>query len=140
MPFTLAALKAELLTDPNGYGYMATGGDQTAKADAINLPRVAITVARGVVPSYEVVAATAPAEWALLTDQEQARYTMIVNAGVVDTTSANIIASFAAMFPAGSATRANLLALASRTGSRAEQLFGVGVAVSAVDVGKALAS
>jgi hypothetical protein len=43
-----------------------------------------------------------------------------------------------AMFTAGSGTLTRLTALAQRQGSRAEQLFGVGVRVSASDIGAAL--
>ena len=45
-----------------------------------------------------------------------------------------VIANFQVMFPAGSGTRARLIALASRNGSRAEQLFGVGVQITHADV------
>jgi hypothetical protein len=42
------------------------------------------------------------------------------------------------MFPAGSGTRNRLTALATRSGSRAEQLFGRRVSVSHGDVATAL--
>ncbi len=138
MALSLAGLKIELQTDPNAYGYAATGGDEAAKAALLNQVRAQISISRGIVPAREVVEATVAAEWASLSAAEKQRYQTITGAGEVNTEAANIQAAFLAMFAGGTATRTALIALATRSGSRAEQLFGVGVVVSHQDIAAAL--
>lgn len=136
----LTALKTEVQTDPTALGYAAylATGSLSPIVDLLNAPRAGVTVFRGVIPSYEIVNATEPTEWAALSSAEKQRYQTLTGAGQVDVSNANVRAAFSAMFAAGTATRAALVALASRVGSRAEQLFGAGVAVTADDVARAL--
>lgn len=134
------ALKTELQTDPTGLGYgpwVANGADATL-ADLLNEPRAGITVFRGLIDTWELIAATVRSEYdALLPDGKQL-YQTLVSAGTLDVTDASIRALLAGLFPAGSSTRANLIARVSRRGSRAEQLFGSGVRLSHEAVGFAL--
>jgi hypothetical protein len=134
------ALKTELTTDPAGLGYAAhlATGSYSPIVDLLAASRAGYTVFRGVIPAYEVINATVPAEWAALTAGEKQRYQTLTGAGEVDVSNANVRAAFAAMFAAGTATRDALVALASRPGSRAEQALGAGITVSADDVARAL--
>jgi hypothetical protein len=134
----LAALAAELADDPLGLGLVAMSDAQAA--DALNLPRATIAVDRDIAEAYELLDATAPADWASLTAAEKQRYQTITGAGRVNLRNPNVRASFLAMFPPASATRTALAALQTRQGSRAEQLFGVGVGVDHLDVARARAA
>jgi len=135
-----AALKAEVQTDPVGLGYAIhlASGSLSPIVALLTAARAGVTVFRGVIPAYEVINATVTAEWTTLTAAEKQRYQTITGAGQVDTANANVRAAFLAMFAAGTATRTALVALASRPGSRAEELWGAGVVVSAEDVARAL--
>lgn len=135
-----AALKLELEQDPVGVGYAAhlATGSLSPVVELLNAPRAGVTVYRGVIPSYEIINATAPTEWAALSTAERQRYQTLTGAGQVDVGNANVRDAFAAMFGAGTVTRAALVALASRPGSRAEEVLGAGVTVSADDVARAL--
>jgi hypothetical protein len=130
------ALKNEIVNDPLSLGYSTpySAGRDNAVADLLNQVRATILLDREVIPAYEVIEATVPAEWAALSAAEKQRYETITGAGEVDVKGTNTRAAFAAMFSAGTATRSNLSALQQRQGSRAEQLFGTGVAISAQDV------
>ena len=137
MAIDYVALKTELTTDPAGLGYAtlwATGAD-TALADILNTVRQTIDIDRGVIPSYEVINATAPAEWTALSAAEKQRYQTLTGAGQTDSGNANVRAAFNTMFPQGSSTRTSLIGLLTRKGSRAEFLFGQ--AVTSNDVAQA---
>lgn len=154
MAIDYAALKSELQTDPNAYGYAATNGNDVAKADLLNLARAAITIRRSDVPAkdlweaidvgdYTALQANPTATQLSLERRYLAWMTGLPTFGTVrilndDGSNGPVAANLLAMFPAGSTTRARIVALASRNGSRAEQLFGQGVVVTAQDVGKAL--
>lgn len=135
-----AALKAEIVSDPQAFGYAAawTAGEDWKVADLLNQVR-AIQINRGKIDGSEIVAATTPSEFLALSAANQNLYIAITGAsGGVDVSSALTRSAFAAMFANGTATRAALVALANRPGSRAEQLFGQGV--SHFDVAKARAA
>lgn len=55
-----------------------------------------------------------------------------------DGSSTQVQTNLQAIFPAGSGTRTRLVALATRQGSRAEQLFGTGTVLTDEDIGIAL--
>lgn len=142
MPIDYAALASEINVDPAALGYAAPkaahdGVTIAAIMDAVGVG-ASFQVFRGVIPSYEIINSTVPAEWAALSAAEKQRYQTITGAGQVDTTNQNIRDAFLAMFAAGTATRTALIAMAKRQGSRAEVLFGVGVSVSHIDVKQAL--
>lgn len=140
MSINLAALKTELQTDPTSLGYassMASGTDW-ALADLLNAVRQTIDIDRGVIPSYEIINATAVAEWTALSAAEKQRYQTLTGAGQVDSANVNVRASFNQMFAGGTATRTALTALLTRKGSRAEQLFGQQVSTEHVSRARAL--
>ena len=132
MAVDLAALRTELQNDPTALGYAAhvASGSDVDLAALLNAARSGITVFRGLIQSYEIINATDPTEWSALGSAEKQRYQTLTGAGRVDTANANVRAAFLAMFANGTATRAALVALASRTASRAEQLFGADTTIS----------
>lgn len=134
------ALKNELQTDPTTLGYAApiAAGAFTPIVTLLNTVRATILIDRELIESYEIINATVTTEWAALSTAEKQRYQTITGAGRVDSRNANVRAAFQAMFGAGTTTRANLTALLTRQGSRAEQLLGAGVIVTAEDIAKAL--
>jgi hypothetical protein len=127
----LLALKAELQADPLGLGYAAhlASGTDWKLAELLNAVRAGISIDRGVIPSYEIINATVPAEWASLSAANKQLYQTLTGAGQVDSQNANTRAAFLQMFAQGTATRAALAALVTRPGSRAEQLWGESVTV-----------
>ena len=140
MALTLSALKTELTTDPNAYGYAphVASGSTGALAALLNEPRTTINVPRGLVGTWEIIAATDGAEYSALNATAKDIYQTLVSAGTVDVTDAQIQAILKALFPNPSTTRTNLIARLTRIGSHAEQLFGVGVSHS--DCAQALVS
>jgi hypothetical protein len=134
------ALAAELQADPAALGYaplIASGADQ-AIADLLNATRARITLPRALVPSWQLVNAIVPSEYAALAQAARDYLTMLAAAGAVQLGGGPVRDGLAMIFGAGTATRANLMALLDRQGSRTEQLFGDSVTVSALDVARAL--
>ena len=130
MPLDLQALKTEVSTDPLGNGYSAM--DDSQIADSLNAPgRV---VDRDSVTGGEIAASSVRTELAALSNAEQTYVRGLWAAGTMPLT-ANLRSELGGIFPAGSQTRANLVALLRRTGSRAEEL-GIG-RVTASDVANA---
>jgi len=132
------ALKNEFLNDPNGYGYSVyyADGQDWRLAELINQIRDTIFIARGdTVPSYEIFEAIVPTEWDLLSVQEKQRIQLILSMGEISVNGPNTKSAFLLAFGVGTTTRANLIALTTRKGSRAEQLFGH--AVSWDDIARA---
>lgn len=136
MAIDLAALKAELQLP--AYAANIAAGAMGAVSAQLNAVSGTIDIDRGVLEAYEVVNATDSTEWALLLPTEKQRYQTIVGAGKVDSKNANVRAAFLAMFGAGTATRAALIAMLTRKGSRAEQLLGTSVSYD--DITRALRS
>ena len=132
-------LKEEFTTDPQAYGYATywTNGQDWKLADLINQVRDVILVDREIVPAYEIFEAVVPAEWAALSGQEKERIRLVLSMGQVLVKGSNTRKAFQSVFDVGTTTRTNILALFTRKGSRAEQLFGSGISVSWDDVSKA---
>lgn len=138
-PAQLAVLRTELQTDPLGLGYatpIAEGAYQTV-ADLCNNPPAGQT-AHVYLPiaSPSVVAAIAKAEWLALTPDDRAWLSFVVAQPIVDATVVQLRTDLGALFPAGSQSRSNLLALSQRLATRAEAL-GVGT-VTLADIDAAL--
>lgn len=162
MPINYTDLATEINTDPRAYGYAAhvlIGNDQ-AVADLLNLVRTgsnggpAITIRRVDVGSQEICEAIRVPDYTALPANPNASQLSqerrflswmeaLVNAPRVrllndDGSDTPVMANFADMFGAATGTRQRLVALASRNGSRAEELFGRGTVMTAADVAKAL--
>jgi len=134
------ALKTELQTDPQALGYAAPVGvgDDVGTAALLNQVRSGITIFRSRVESWELLACLVKAEWDALAAGDKQLYQVLVSLPFVNTADSRIRALFGALFGSATTTRANLLAMAQRQGSRAEQLFGEGASVSPADVARAL--
>jgi len=112
------ALYTEVMTDPAGLGYSGKTDAQIADlmtAKTRSRPR-------DIIATWEILEATAPADWLALNAAERQRYQTIVSAGQVSVRGANIRSSLVNMFGAGSATRASLVALQAAQVSRSEEL------------------
>ena len=156
MPINHQALQTELQTDPTALGYAASvaSGNDEATAAILNQIRAGITIRRADIEPREIAAAIAVADYTALGGNPTAaqlsterRFLSWLTAIMAvpslrllndDGSNTPVIDNFQAMFAAGTGTRTRLIALASRQGTRAEQLFGVGTVVSAADVAKAL--
>lgn len=156
MPINYTALKTELTTDPRGYGYapLVTAGNDTGLADMLNLVRAAISIKRADVLPSEILQVLSMTDMPALANnpssgqQSQERRDLawlecLTNLDQIrllndDGTDTQIRANLARMFPAGTGTRTRLLALETRAGSRAEELFGAGTAVGHSDIATAL--
>lgn len=153
-------LKTELTTNPNGYtgigGQTLTqlynaGADQ-ACADVLNEIRAAISIKRADVSSADCVSSirvtdyTAlpanPSNGQLSTERRFLSWLECIS-GLVegrirllndDGSDTPAIANFKDMFQVGTGTLTRLLALATRSGSRAEQLFGADTRLTATDI------
>ena len=148
MALDYAALKTEITTDPNAYGYaefIATRTDWKVAA-LLNKTRAAIAVPRADVTPLEILEAIKVTDFVSNANalyaawfQALAAYPSIriLNENATDT---RVMTNLMTILANGSASENRLRALASRPGSRAEQLFGVGVTVADGDIGKALAA
>lgn len=162
----LQALKTELLTDPVGYGYAADGPTTPTPnvqglADKLNLVRdganggPAITVRKDAIASKDIYEAIDIGDYTALPGNPNAsqlsteRRFLAWLTGLAaiptvrllndDGSNTPVITNLQTAFPAGSGTRTRLVALASRNGSRAEQLFGRNAVVTYHEVASALA-
>jgi hypothetical protein len=128
-----AALKVELDTDPLGRGYAGMGDEEAANslnANGRNVDRTEVT-------GGEIAASAVRAELAALTAAEQTYVRTLMSAGTIPLT-ANFKTEMAAIFPPGSETRTNLIALLKRPGSRGEELGFGRVTPSDVAIARAL--
>ena len=145
----LQALKLELETDPSAFGYgpFVTAGNHPELARMVNQSRVTITVRRPDVSVSEVLDVLdvgdfvlAPNTVALAWFQGIAREGHALRLHNPDGTDARAMKNLHALLEVldTSGTRARLQQIASRRGSRAEQLFGPGEVVTAEQVERAL--
>lgn len=134
MAFTTAALKSEFASDPAGVGYasaLAAANDVQLAAliNALTGPGAA-NVFRNDIQPLEVINAILTADFTALTTNQILQIQLMFLGGVLDATNANVRANFNAIFSGKTTTLANLAAVAQRTGSRAEALFGTGFVVT----------
>lgn len=137
MAIVYATLKIEILTDP-AIIPLITAGNHVAAADALNVIRPALTIRRDIIPAYELFEAINAGEYSGLTATERQRLQTILGMGQVNLKGDNTRASLAVMFGPGTLTRAAIIALIDRQGSRAEQLFGSGTRITPADIALAL--
>lgn len=142
MPIDHAALKSEIQNDPVviGYAPLVAAGNDAGIADLLNQVRVGTSITRSYVPIEDVLAAIVASEFDALLATDKAKVDQFVRGPRIKTSSANMRTTMAGLFGAATTTRANLIALATRNGSRAEQLWGEGTSVTHSDVARALRS
>lgn len=154
-PAQLQTLKAEVFgasADPRGYGYapfVQAGADNavatlldfvrdgTTPCPLNNVAGPAISLNRGTITSQELVEAVVQSE--MPSNASQRDWLIMVASGdrVRVDNGSSARTGLLAIFGAATTTRANLTAAAVRAGSRAEELFGLNVAVTADDVSAA---
>lgn len=131
----IAVLKTELTTDPLAFGY--SGMTHLVAAQKLNATNTGRTLPRTSVGKNELLTAIVDSEWpstAIL----QNKLLCIFCCDTIDASNTNVRGVFAAIFGSATTTRANLLALGTRTVSRGEEL-GLGD-VTAGDVERARAA
>ena len=144
MTVNLQTLKTELLTDPNTYGYAPLVADTNnpALAELLNRPRAAIQMPRPDVTPLEILEAIAVGDFVAAANQNtlmgswfesltQYPSVRVLKENGNDT---RVMTNIMAILKNGTASETRVRALAVRNGSRAEQLFGVGVSVSVQEV------
>lgn len=142
-----AALKTELQTDPNAYGYapLIAAGNMQGLADKLNQVRANISIPRPDVAPDEVLEAIRVSDLRSATTAVQAAYMqsllVLPNLRILkgNGTDARVLTNLMDILTNGSASETRLRALATRTGSRAEQLFGPGAFLGWTDITTALA-
>jgi hypothetical protein len=148
MSIDYAALKTELQTDPNSYGYAQyiTSGQDSVLADMLNLARAAIQLPRPNVPPSELLEAISVDDFIASANQTilhgswlesllQFQSIRILKENGSDT---RVMTNIMKILKNGTASETRVRTLAVRNGSRAEQLFGPGVSITHMDVAQAL--
>lgn len=150
----LTALRAELTTDPQAVGYAAhyAAGDDytlaqmlnaTTGAGAASVPLIAISrgaFLRSVIPGTDRLAAGLDSDGAALTSATITKWTYRFNAarGGDETIAldAAMLGMLGQMVTDKIMTQAEIDAFTTRTGSRAEVLFGAGTVIAVDDVSR----
>jgi hypothetical protein len=136
MAIDLAALKKELDADPR-YSPWLDAGDDSAVAAELNRKDDSIQIVHEFLTPAEIQNALDFDEYDALNAGAQALLLEIMKPPTGETPkNRNLLAG---MFRSSPKTRANLEALFTRAGSKAEELFGAGAVVSHEHVGKVLA-
>lgn len=117
MAINLTALKAEITTDPLTRGYSGMSDDAIAASLAVPNRQAD----REALDSGTLVASIVSADYVGLTANQKDYVRLVAMATSVPLTAA-LKSELGAIFPAGSTTRANLIALQKRPGTRAEEL------------------
>jgi hypothetical protein len=147
MPIDYIALKTELTTDPNSYGYapLVAVGSCGELADMINRVRNNITVPLASVTPAMLLEAISVDDFIVTANQTILMGSwfesllQFANIRVLkdDGTDTRVLTNIMKILKNGTASETRVRALASRKGSRAEQLFSV--QVTPADVAQALA-
>lgn len=141
MAMTLAALRAEIDTDPETLGYATllaqSNGPEAVAAKLNELGASGETLFKSYVPVEDMLAEIVYTDYTALTAAAKTALDQFFRGSKVKTGSTNMRTTLAALFPV-SATRTALIALASRSASRAEALWGEGTTVSAQSVAMAM--
>jgi hypothetical protein len=140
----LVILKNELLTDPNSYGYAPLIADTNnpTLAMMLNLARTAISMPRPDVTPLEILEAININDFIATANQQilmgswfesltQFTQIRILKENGDDT---RVLTNIMKILKNGTDSEVRIRALALRHGSRAEQLFGVGILVSVQEV------
>lgn len=115
-PAQLAILKTELTTDPLG---RYAGLDDAQAAERLNVPDR--TTDRDTLHSGELIASIVSAEYTALTANQKDYVRLVAMAESLPITG-TLRSELGGIFPAGSQTRGNLVALLRAPGSRAREL------------------
>lgn len=116
-PAQLQTLRTELTADPLSRNYSSMSDE--AAADSLNAPTRQAD--RESLDAGLLAASFVRSEYNTLAANDKQYLAAVLATGSLPLTD-NLKTQLGALFPAGSTTRANLLALLKRTGSRAEEL------------------
>ena len=136
---TPAQLKTECETDAASLGLAApfAAGTFSIVADLLNAVSQSIDIDRDLVPSWEAFDACVASEIEALSAAKRQVLQMLLAMQLINVKSTNVRAAVTSIFAAGTSSRTALAALQKRKGSRAEQLWGADVRVTAEDLAKA---
>lgn len=133
----LQELRSELDEDPEGLGYAGTS-DAEAAATLNDRSLTGETALREAIPMGEVYAQVEwTTEWAGLDATFREGFRQLTSTPTLDASSSRIHDALEAIFGSDSQTWANLAAIAERSVSRAEVLWGAGTRVHHLDVARA---
>lgn len=138
---TIAALKTEIDTDPKTLGYAAlrtqTNGPEAVANKLNELNTVpADTIFKSYVPLEDMLAEIVFSEYTAWTAAQKTNIDQFFRGVKMKTGSANMRTTLAGVIPVG-ASRTALIAMASRTASRAQVLWGEFAFVTPNDVSAA---
>lgn len=139
------ALKSEIQNDPTSVGYssVTTGNDQGI-ADLLNAISSGITVTVASLTKDEFlkailpVALTLPSKDVATQTKWDRILSMASSSGSIDVTDPHIIGLLSLSVSDGILTSGQASVVGTRSGSRAEQLFGVGTRINQSDISYAL--
>lgn len=153
MTFTAQQLAAEINTDPSGLGYAAfvAAHDRPGLAAVMNLVRAGITVKRNDVMASEVIAAIDSRDFVTTPNAAHCAFVgALLTKGAplqfqdAQGNDTNVLGNIKRLFVADDAnatpphvSRGALNTLATRSGSRAEQLWGAGTVVTEQNIADA---
>lgn len=136
--FSSQALRDELDNDPKGYGYASLSHQQAAWA--LNKLRAGEIVTRERISVQELQAQVLMSEYFDLSPVDREAWAAVLlsaSDGGVDISNQAIRDQATAIWTVGTTTRANLMAIQTETGSRAEALWGAGFIVTTDQVDSA---
>ena len=120
----LLAIKTELATDPSALGYT---GDDARDAEKINALSGGISIDRSDLSTDDLIESINHAEFISLSTADRQYLAVLLSGDSVDTRpGTEARTGLMALFGGGSATRANIVALLDRKGSRIDELFQAG--------------
>lgn len=143
MPFTPQQLKDELVNDPTARGYAGKPDNQCTAL--INAVQGGISIKRADIAPNEVLEAIDTRDFqASLTTAECSWFESVTQLRTIrlsldDGTDTGVLGNLKRLLvnPGPQLSRARVIALASRSGSRAEQLWGAGTVITDADIGYA---
>lgn len=127
------ALKTEITSDPKALGY--AGKSDYEVSVLMNTPgQSGETIFKSYTPVEDLVACIVRSEFDALAAAGKTYLDMVFSGAKVKTGDATLRTQMGQLFAAGTTTRTNLTAAASRAASRAEILFGENAAITDADV------
>jgi hypothetical protein len=139
---TAQQIRTEIDTDPKGLGYTTlkaqSNGPEAVAAKMNEIGGSSETLTPTWTATTEVLAVLVGTEVLALSQANRDMLAILTSTTQVKTGSATLRAAIAAIFASGTTSRTNLVALTTKSCSRAAALWGEGTYISATDVGNAL--
>jgi hypothetical protein len=140
---TAQQIRTEIDNDPKALGYAAlraqSNGPEALAAKLNQAGASSETLFRSYVPLADVLACVVASEYSSLSTANKTLWQdLVVRSAQLKSGDANMRATIAGIFAAGTTSRTNLVNVASRAASRAEALWGEGTVVLDQQVSLAL--